>query len=284
MRVRSPLGNGYRLIGDANYKPIVLQAAGSVASRYSSIVGCVKVSDNPNWHFPVNIDSIMNMELLFWAGLNGGSPEYFTKAQNHAQRQIQDLVRPDGSTFHYADYNPSTGNLIANSTWQGYSTNSTWSRGQAWAIYGFTMSYRYTADSLYFDTACHAADYYLDHLTVDSVPYWDFNAPGIPNTVRDTSAASVTASGLFELSKYCAGETRARYYNAACSILKSLCTPDDFGGYLSESGTGYILSEGILMHGCYHGPDCPAGEWASDESTSWGDYYFIEALLRYKNK
>ena len=278
-------GNGYRLTRDTNYKPVVLQAAASVSSRYNPVVGCIKVSDIPVWEFPLNIDSIMNMELLFWSGRSGGSPQLTTQAQNHINLQVQDLVRPNGSTFHYADYDPTTGNLIANSTWQGYSADSTWSRGQAWAIYGFTMAYRFTADPVYLDTACRAADFYLANLPADLVPYWDFDAPGIPNTQRDTSAASVTASGLFELSKYCTGQMHSRYYNAACSILKNLCTPDDLGGYLGESSAGTVLSEGILMHGCYHAPECFSGSpWAYDESLSWGDYYLIEALLRYKNQ
>jgi len=226
----------------------------------------------------------MNIELLFWASKNGGQSEWYNMAISHAYKTIQDLVRDNGSTYHIVDYNSGTGEIISKSTLQGYDTESTWSRGQAWALYGFAMCYRETGDSNFLETAKKVADYYVENLPADYVPYWDFDAPGIPNVGRDTSAAAIAASGLLELSTLVNNSNyKQKYYNAACKILVLLCTIEPYGGYLAQDANSDPISPGILMHGCQHHPNAAVPGSVADESLIWGDYYFIEALLRYQS-
>ncbi|HUW20065.1 MAG TPA: right-handed parallel beta-helix repeat-containing protein [Sedimentisphaerales bacterium] len=281
--IYNTFGTGYRLTANAAYKNVVLQAAQTVAEQcYNPNIGAI-VAGWGSFKYSVNIDSMMTTELLFWASKNGGQAGWYDMALSHAYRTRQDHVRPDGSTYQYVDYDANTGDLISRSAWQGYSVESTWSRGQAWAIYGFTVAYRQTGDANFLETAKKAADYFIDNLPADSVPYWDFNAPGIPDTEKDTSAAAVAASGLFELSTLVGDPaSRQKYYDAACRILVSLCTIEPYGGYLAEDKNGNRLSSGILLHGCYHHHDAAAPGSVFDESLVWGDYYLVEALLRYR--
>jgi unsaturated chondroitin disaccharide hydrolase len=275
-------GNGYRLTGNTDYRNTILQAAQKMSALYSPTVGCIQLGWG-NWHFPAAIDTMMNIELLFWASKNGGQASWYNMARSHAYKTRQDFVRQDGSTYHIVDYDPSTGAVISKSTLQGYSTESTWSRGQAWAIYGFTMSYRYTNDPNLLETACKTADYFIGHVPADYVPFWDFNAPGIPNTARDSSAAAIAASGLLELSTLVNdSESKVKYYYAACHILESLCAKHVEGGYLAQNADNNPLSAGILMEGCQNHPDSYSHGTVYNESLVFGDYYFIEALQRYK--
>jgi hypothetical protein len=182
---------------------------------------------------------------------------------------MQEHVRPDGSTYHVVNYDPATGAMKSKATAQGYSAGSTWSRGQAWAIYGFTMTYRETGDTRFLETARKTADYFISHLPDDHVPYWDFQAPGIPNEPRDSSAAAIAASALLELSRLENDAGRSsRYQASARDILASLSS----SAYLSE-GTS---NQAILLHGTRHKPHN-----SYDTGLIWGDYYFLEGLLRY---
>ena len=261
-------GNGYRLTFDPAYRDVVIAGARSLATRYSPIVGCTRSWNNR--HFPVIIDNIMNLEILFWAARHGGDPAWYDMAVSHALKTRQNHVRADGSTYHLVDYDPNTGAVLGKETVQGYSTESTWARGQAWAVYGFTMTYRETGDARFLDTARQVADYLIDHLPTDHVPYWDFEAPNIPNEKKDSSAAAIAASGLLELSTLVTdGASRTRYREAAFQVLESLCSP----AYLAEGTT----SSGILLHGVGNKP----ANTEVDVSLIYGDYYFIEALLRY---
>ncbi|HZG69352.1 MAG TPA: glycoside hydrolase family 88 protein, partial [Herpetosiphonaceae bacterium] len=265
-------GNGYRLTGTDAYRQVILTAARSLATRYDPEVGSIRSwgSATLTTEFEVIIDNMMNLELLFWAARNGGSTAWYDMALSHALRTRQDHVRADGSTYQVVNYDPTTGSVVGKRAHQGYSVDSTWSRGQAWAIYGFATSYRETKDMRLLDTARQTADYFLDHLPADGVPYWDFQAPGIPNEPRDSSAAAVAAAGLVELSKQEPdGARRARYLQAARQILDSLSS----AAYLAE-GTA---SPAILLHGTQNKPD---GKY--DRGLIYGDYYFLEALLRYQ--
>lgn len=264
-------GNGYRLTGNDAYRQVILTAAASLAQRFSPTVGCIRswgsISDTSN--FQVIIDNMMNLELLFWASKHGGKPEWYDMAVSHALKTMANNVRPDGSTYQIANYNPTSGALISQSTKQGYRANTTWSRGQAWAIYGFTMAYRETGDSRFLETARKAADYFIGHLPSDKVPFWDFQAPNIPNEPRDSSAAAIAASGLIELSQRETDTQRqASYLQAAKDILNTLSS----SAYLAE-GTA---NKAILLHGT---KNKPSGTY--DTGLIYGDYYFIEALLRY---
>ncbi len=268
-RIMGSYGNAYRLTGDPAFKAVILTAAQSLATRYNSTVGCTRSWDFGSWQFPVIIDNLMNLELLFWAAQNGGDPNLFTLARNHALRSLQEHVRPDGSTYHVVDFDPASGNVLWKGTYQGHADNSTWARGQAWAIYGFAMAYRYSQDPLLLDGAARVADYFLANLPADGVPYWDFQAPGIPNEPKDSSAAAIAAAGLLELSQYAPTQAdRSRYRREAARILRSLSSPT----YLS---TGSI-SDGILLHGV---GNMPANREV-DVSLIYGDYYFLEALGR----
>ncbi|MBA7567499.1 Unsaturated glucuronyl hydrolase [subsurface metagenome] len=266
-------GHGCRMTGNEEYRAILVRSAQSLSMRYKRVTGVIKSWDfnRDIWQYPVIVDNMMNLELLFWAWNNGGYSELFLIAEEHAIKTAYNHVRPDGSTFHVVDYNPDTGEVNGKYTHQGYSKDSAWSRGQAWALYGFTMTYRETNNAFFLETAVKAADYFIDNLPDDHIPYWDFNAPDIPDEPRDSSAAAIAASGLLELSGLVSDTpSKNRYYTAAVAIIESLCTPE----YLTE-GT---RSPGILRHGV---GSLPAGSQV-DVSLIYGDYYFIEALLRYK--
>jgi Carboxypeptidase regulatory-like domain len=271
-KVFTSFGTAARLTGSETDRQVVVAAAASLASRYSATVGAIRSWDGPApSHFRVIIDNLMNLELLFWASRHGGHRAWYRMAVNHALRTMNDHVRADGSTYHGVDYDPTTGAIKTRFTHQGAATESTWARGQAWGIYGFAMTYRETRDARFLATAGRVADWYLDHLPADHVPYWDFKAPGIPNEPRDSSAAAIAASGLLELAGLETDGVRAdRYAQAAKDTLASLST----AAYLSE-GTE---SRSILLHGTQNEP---AGE--TDSGLIYGDYYFIEALLRYRS-
>ncbi|MBI3112738.1 MAG: glycoside hydrolase family 88 protein [Ignavibacteriales bacterium] len=266
-------GHGYRLHPSEEYKKVILQTAQTLTTRFNPKTGCIRSWDHGRWGYPVIVDNMMNLELLFWASENGGTKRFREIAISHAEKTMLNHVRPDGSTYHVLDYDTTNGTVLARNTHQGYADESVWARGQAWAIYGFTMTYRFTKDERFLRTAQRVADYYLQHLPADHVPYWDFKAPGIPNEPRDVSAAAIAASGLFELSQNSGeGARQAKYREAAEKTLQSLCSP----AYLAE-GTN---SRGILNHAVGH---MPAGT-EIDVSIIYADYYFIEAMLRYQKQ
>jgi len=269
----SSYGQGYRLTHNTAYKPVIVQAAKSLATRYNPTVGLL-MSWNPrgDWTFPVIVDNMMNLELLFWAAKNGGPAELYDIAVSHAAVTMKNHIRPDGSTFHVVDYDPETGGVRGKYTHQGYAEDSCWSRGQAWGVYGFTMTYRETRKPEFLETATRLADYFIDHLPDDDpVPYWDFNAPNIPDEKKDSSAAAIAASALLELETLVDDAARKqRYHKTAVEILTALGSPS----YLARGAR----SQGILLHGV---ASLPHGN-AVDRSLIYGDYYFLEGLLRLK--
>ena len=192
----------HQLTGDESAKQTALAAADTLAARFNPTVGLIRVWDDRDDEekYQVNIDAMMNLELLYWAGQNG-RPQYTDIANRHAQRTMADLVRPDGSTSMFGGYDQRTGALQRTYTMQGFKDDSTWARGQAWAIYGFATAYRYTQDPRYLETAHRTADWFTGHLPPDRVPYWDFDVPQAPPQPRDTSAAAIASSALLELSQ-----------------------------------------------------------------------------------
>jgi hypothetical protein len=264
-------GNGLRITSSERYKEVLLRSAESLSKRFHPRIGCIKSWDWSNaWVFPVIIDNMMNLELLFWAARNGGGDRLKTIAVRHAETTVRTHFRSDGGTYHVVDFDTATGNVVRKQTHQGYADESVWARGQAWGLYGFTVAYRETEEGVFRDAAVRAAEYFLGHLPPDNVPYWDFQAPGIPNAVRDASAAAIAASGLLELSRIVNDPgLSVRYREGAASILASLTREP----YLSE-GTG---SSGVLNHCTGNHP----GGVEIDVSLIYGDYYFIEAMLRY---
>jgi len=268
-------GQAYRLTGDAYYQGVLVTAARSLAARFNPTVGVISCcSWNSAWRVPMVTDTMVNLELLFWASRNGGDPAWNDMALRHALRTMTDMVRPDGGTFHVVDYD-TAGGIRSRGTFQGYSNSSTWARGQAWAIYGFTMAYRYTRDARMLQTAQKVATYYLDRLPADSIPFWDFNAPA-DQQVKDSSAAAIVASALQELSTYVTDPVASqRYRSAALAMLDTLSSP----AYLAAGTT----SPGILRHGVafFRTAIKPLGE-DIDKSLIYSDYYFVEALIRFK--
>lgn len=266
-RIFCSYGNGYKILSNEGYKSVILQAAQSLATRFNPNVGSIQSWNGP---FQVIIDNMMNLELLFWASKNGGSSEFYNIAVSHANKTMENHIRPDGGSYQLVVYDSLSGQVLQRKTVQGYSDSSTWSRGQAWGIYGFTMCYRETNDAAYLNTAKKMADYYIDHLPFDYVPFWDLNLPSDdPRQFKDASAAAITCSGLLELSGYLYDK---KYSDAAENILNSL-----INNYLSIN-TG---SSGIILHCAYNVNS--NNPFDRDASTIWGDYYFLEALYRYIN-
>lgn len=267
-------GHAHKLEPRAEYKEILLNSARSLASRYDPDVQAIRSWDSDSSDFIVIIDNMMNLELLFWATEISGDSSFYDIAVKHANTTIENHFRPDYSTYHVINYHPETGEVQEKKTAQGYSDASSWARGQAWGLYGFTETFRKTRDKKYLEQAQHIADFLLNHpnLPDDKIPYWDFNAPDIPNTYRDASAASIMASALLELSQYTEGEKARKYFEAAETMLRSLSTPE----YLAELGENGGF---LLKHGVGH---LPANSEV-DVPLTYGDYYFVEAMSRYKD-
>ena len=265
-------GNGYRLTGIEKYKEILLQSAETLITRFNQKVGCIRSWDHSkdNWEYPVIIDNMMNLELLFWATQASGDSVYYKIAVTHANTTMKNHFRDDYSTWHVVNYDTLTGKVISKETHQGYSNSSCWSRGEAWALYGYTMCYRETKDPRYLNQAEHIAKYILTNknLPEDMVPYWDYNAPNIPNEERDASAGAVMCSAFYELSSY-SKDQHNKYLSAADKILSSLSSDD----YMAELGKN---EDFILMHSVGSKP----GNSEVNVPLIYSDYYFLEANLR----
>ena len=268
--IRTSFGNGYRL-GDAGYKTL-LTAGGSLASFYNSKVGAVRSRTFGPWQFPVIIDSMMTFGPLQWGAGNGGDAAWAGIAVTHAKTVTANLVRSNGSTYQLANFDPMTGTLLSQGTYAGYSNSSTWARGEAWALYGFTQAYETSGNKAFLTTAENAANWFVGHLPKDYIPYWDFNAPVTSTTPRDTSAAAIAADGLVMLSTL-AGTSGKTYLLDAEDILGSLST----SAYL-----GPAAGEAVLAHGTGTDGNTVFHLSPSEVNTAliFGDYYFTEALLR----
>lgn len=265
-------GNAYRLNPSEEYKNIILQSAKSLITRYNPHVGAIKSWDSKPEDFLVIIDNMMNLEMLFWVTRQTGDSTYHKIAVQHANTTIKNHFREDYSSYHVLNYNPITGSVQEKKTAQGYSDSSAWARGQAWGLYGFTNLYHETGDKKYLEQAKNIADFIINHpnLPEDKVAYWDFNAPNIPNALRDASAAAIMASALLELSRYVENEKAREYFNNAEQMILTLSTPE----YLAAPGTngGFILKHGV--------GSLPANSEV-DVPLTYGDYYYVEALKRY---
>jgi len=266
-----PVGNGYRLTKNSYYKNVIIAAAKTLSTRFNPKVGCIKSWDNnKQWNYPVIIDNMMNLELLFEATKLSGDSSFYKIAVTHANNTLKNHFRPDHSSYHVVNYDPVSGKVLQKQTHQGYADESAWARGQAWALYGYTMCYRETKNPAYLKQAEWIAKYILNHphLPEDKVPYWDFNAPDLTKAPRDASAAAIIASALYELSTY---STDAKKLNKeADKIINNLSTK-----YQPAPGG----SKGfILLHSTGHKP---AGSEV-DVPIAYADYYYLEALLRQK--
>ncbi len=262
--MNTSFGNGYRLSRKASYFPVLMQSGRSLQTRFSPIVGCTK---SWSWFkpFPVIIDNMLNLELFFNAYGLSNDTSFYTMAISHAIKTKQNHIRPDSSTFHVVDYDVDSGYVKWQGTKQGYSDSSTWSRGQAWGIYGYTMMFNYTHDTLYLNTAKKLLAYYMKNLPADNIPYWDFNAPNIPNEPRDVSAAAITASALIDIFTFTSDTIFLRF---AEKLLQTLAS----SVYTAKVGqnSGFILRHSTGGYNYY-----------VDLPVNYADYYYLEALIRY---
>jgi hypothetical protein len=269
-------GNGYRLTTNPVYKAVLVQGARSLTNRYNSVVQSIadyRILAFP--YFEVALDTLINLELLWQGGTLSGDSSLSTKAFNHAIRATTNQVRADNGSFQRVVYYSTNGAVYSQGTLAGCSDTSTWSRGQAWGIYGFTLGYQETANQQFTTAAQRLADYYLTNCPPDFVPYWDFQPWACtPVPPRDSSAASITLSALIQLSELTTNlQDSAADWLGARRILSSLGSTN----YLAQ-GTS---SSGILLHGTGEPPQYSSPE--VDVSLIYGDYYFVEALKRYED-
>lgn len=288
-------GNAYRLTGDTAFKSILIQSAKSLLTRFNPKVGAIKSWNMfPSWdgkhryEFPVIIDNMMNLELLFLASKLSGDSIYRHVAIQHAETTLKHQYRSDFSSYHVINYDPQTGAVLSKETAQGFSDNSAWARGQAWGLYGFIVMYRETKDPKYLEAVKKMADFYINHprLPMDKIPQWDFdvNQPGfVPQwdyhkadfkTIpRDASAAAVTAAALLELIDYVGRDQQKTYLAVAEMILKSLGS-ERYSSAVGENGL-FVLkhSVGSIPH---------KGE--IDVPLVYADYYYLEALMRWNKR
>jgi len=268
-------GNGYRIIEDSSYLPIMINGAYSLCKRFNPKVGLIRSWDHGKWMYPVIIDNMMNLEYLFWAFKQTKDSLFLNVAISHANNTLNNHFRTDYSSYHVVDYDTVSGLPKSKETCQGYADESAWARGQAWGLYGFTMCYRETKDTNYLKQAQKIAGFILNHpnMPSDKVPYWDFNAPNIPTEERDASAAAVIASALIELSNYVATTDSMLYMETSKTILSTLSSP----AYLAKANENGNF---ILKHSVGH----KTNNSEVDVPLNYADYYFIEALLRLNKK
>jgi unsaturated chondroitin disaccharide hydrolase len=284
-------GNGLRLTSNEAYKKVLVQSAESLCKRYNPVTKSIKSwnyrkawNDSVEWFFPVIVDNMMNLELLFEASKLSGNKKYEEIAIQHALTTMKNHYRPDFSSYHVVDYDTITGAVLDKATCQGFTDESSWARGQSWGLYGFIICYRYTKDPQFLSFAENIANYLLNHknLPKDMIPYWDYNVPDIglipewkydpskfPVIPRDASAAAIMSSALFELGTF--SKTQGpRFTEAATKILKTLASP----AYMESPNDRYFILNhcvGSIPHGS-----------EVDKPLVYADYYFLEAALRYK--
>lgn len=267
-------GNGLRITAEESYNEVLLTGAKSLSTRFRPNIGCIQSwGSRKQWQCPVIIDNMMNLELLMWAFKRSGDSSFYKIATSHADVTIKNHFRPDFSTYHVVSYDTITGTIEARQTAQGAADESAWSRGQSWGLYGYTMMYRETGLERYLTQARGIADFLINHpnLPEDKIPYWDFNAPEIPDAKRDASAGAIMASALVELSGYVDQETSKRYLDIAEQQLRALASP----AYMAAEGSNGNF---ILMHSVGSLP----GNSEVDVPLTYADYYFIEGLLRFR--
>ena len=264
-------GNCLRLTADAESEAIIKDGANSLATRFDPEVGCTRSWNSKKWTYAVIVDNMMNLELLLKGAELSGDESLKEIALTHSRTTMKNHYREDFSSYHLVDYDPETGAVLGKQTVQGYADDSAWARGQAWGLYGYTMVYRFTKEQDMLDQAIAIAEYIIPRLPEDYVPFWDFDAPDIPNDVRDASSGSLIAGALIELSTYVDAENAARYLSVAENILRELASDE----YLAEEGEQYGF---ILRHSTGSKP----GNSEVDVPLTYADYYFLEALLRWK--
>ncbi|HOB84549.1 MAG TPA: glycoside hydrolase family 88 protein [Bacteroidales bacterium] len=267
-------GNGLRLTSNESYRDVLLTGAQSLITRYHPNIGCIQSwNSRRGWQCPVIIDNMMNLEFLMWAFKISGDSTYYRICVNHSDTTMKNHYRPDFSSWHVVSYDTLTGKVEKKQTAQGYADESAWSRGQVWGLYGYVVMFRETGLQRYLDHAVKVAEFLINHpnMPEDKIPYWDFNAPDIPDAKRDASAGAIMASALIELSGMVEEPASSKYLGIAETQLRSLASP----AYRAKTGENGNF---ILKHSVGSLP----GNSEVDVPLTYADYYFIEALLRYK--
>ncbi|MBW1296190.1 glucuronyl hydrolase [Aquimarina litoralis] len=271
-KVFCSFGNGYKILNDPRYKDVIIESAETLSTRYNSTVKSIRSWDfnKEQWQFPVIIDNMMNLELLFEASKYSQDQKYYDIAEQHAKTTLKNHFRTNNSSYHVVDYDTISSGIRSKVTHQGFGNESSWARGQAWGLYGYTMAYRYTNNNEFLEQAKKIATFLIEHhrLPEDAIPYWDFDAPKIPNEPRDVSAAAVIASGMIELYEHTKDE---KYLDFSDKIINSL------------SSEKYVIQEETIVPFIL---DHSTGNWPKNDEIngpiSYADYYFLEAILRRK--
>lgn len=275
--INTSFGNAYRVTQNPAYKDVIIEAAKSLSTRYKPTPGVIQSWDEDRgwqgtkgWMCPVIIDNMMNLELMFKASNLSGDSTFRKMAISHANVTMENHFRDDYSSYHVIDYDKIKGGVRSKCTAQGYADESSWARGQAWALYGYTVCYRETKDKKYLDFAEKIYNFIFTNknMPADLVPYWDFDAPNIPNEPRDASAAAVMASALYELSTF----DKKTYKETADKIMQSL-SGDAYRAIVGTNGNFILMhSVGSIPHNS-----------EIDVPLNYADYYFLEALARKKS-
>ena len=270
-------GNGLRITGEERYKEVLLTGAKSLATRFDPNVGLIRSWDhNTNvWQYPVIIDNLMNLELLLWAAKYSKDESFKKIAISHANKSMIHHFRPDFSSYHVVSYDKKTGLPHKKQTHQGAADDSAWSRGQSWGLYGYSYLYSETKDERYLEQAKNIADFLINHpnMPKDFIPYWDYNAPQIPNTTRDASAATVMASALIELSDFVDAKLKRKYMQVVDTQIRTLAS-DEYTAKRGENGD-FILKHSTGAYPFKSEIDAPL---------TYADYYYLEALTRLKKR
>ncbi|WP_113663917.1 glycoside hydrolase family 88 protein [Pedobacter nanyangensis] len=270
-------GNGLRLTGQERYKEVLLTGAKSLATRFDPKVGLIRSWDDRKdiWQYPVIIDNLMNLELMLWAADYSKDENFRKIALSHADKTIVHHFRPDYSSYHVVSYDRETGVPHRKQTHQGAGDESAWSRGQAWGLYGYTYLYRETKDKRYLEQAKSIANFLINHpqMPQNFIPYWDYNAPQIPNTPRDASAACIMASALVELSDFVDAGLKKKYMAVVDTQIRTLSSaeytarPGENGDFILKHSTGAYPFKSEI-----------------DAPLTYADYYYLEALTRLKKR
>lgn len=269
--VNCSYGNALEMAPNDSINAVIVRTADNLISRFDPEVGLIRSWDFGDWNYPVIIDNMMNLQLLFKASAITGDPHYRDVAVKHADKTMQNHFRPDFTCYHVVSYNPD-GSVQSKGTFQGKSHDSAWARGQAWALYGYTDCYTFTGDKKYLERACAIADMFMErNVSPDNIPYWDFDARDAADTPRDASAGAICASALLQLGSYLPQEQGQRYKDYATGILRTLSTPEYFADLGENAGFVLKHSTGSLPHGS-----------EIDTPLSYADYYYLEGLSRLK--
>lgn len=267
---------GYKLVGSIEGREAAIKAADQLITRYQPVGEFIQAwrQLNEPGNYRLIIDCLLNLPLLYWATLETKDEKYSRIATKHIHTTVANVIREDYSTWHTFFFDMETGAPDHGATCQGFRDGSAWARGQAWGIYGMALAFKYTGCKEYIDLFKKVTKYYLDHLPMDLIPYWDLEFTDGSMEPRDSSSASIAACGMLEMAKFLKEEDAEYYTSLAKKMLKSL-----FDNYQVKDSR---ISNGLVLHSTYakRSPYNTCNHAGVDECNSWGDYFYMEALTR----